>query len=70
MSSQTGPQRTESEIAEPQHRRGICFEQFVSMADLMDPAKGYVVNDCMEIEAVVIVRIPEPFVPTPRLSTQ
>jgi hypothetical protein len=69
LSSQTGPQRTESEIAEP-HRRGICFEQFVSMADLMDPAKGYVVNDCMEIEAVVIVRIPEPFVPTPRLSTQ
>ena len=30
------------------------------MADLMDPAKGYVVNDCMEIEVAVVVHIPEP----------
>lgn len=39
------------------------FTQFCSFTDLMDPAKGYLVNDKLHIEVGVRIRIPEPFVP-------
>ena len=39
------------------------FTQFCSFADLMNPAKGLLVNDTLAIDVVVHIRIPEPFVP-------
>jgi ubiquitin carboxyl-terminal hydrolase 7 len=39
------------------------FTQYCSFVDLRNPAKGLLVNDTLNVEVGVEIRIPEPFVP-------